>query len=597
MAKLLTDCRRMTCTISSRTLLILAAIAALVAVYAGAGPVRAAPTPASVISDDARAMAQEARPGLLEVRGRFANRRWQHRRGNRRGHRGRANERPGHRQDKNSKDDKPTKQTDNGPKKPTHDDPPNDDRPHGDRPHGDRPHDNYPHQDRPPNHIVCLGGRVRDGRCRCRHFASRRTLYSSVFACGHGNRRPTIPPRSVQYRAAGPALAVGGSQANAAPRRPATAHLPDFVPDQVLVRLARAVPEDVDQQLALNHRLQLLSRSRLSALNGRLLVYRIPDGRSVASVIEALRGDPRVTAPQPNHYFRQQGGAALASDAVTADDLQYALQKLNLPPALSLADGEGVLIAVLDTEIDTTHPDLAGAIVELFDAAETGAAKPGDHGTAIAGIIRAHGLLQGVAPGARILGVNVFGPDQLDGSSAATTASLLRGIDWAVKRGARVINLSLAGPEDDLLRRGIAAATGEGVIVVAAAGNEGEGAPPAYPAAYDDVIAVTATDIGDGLYRAANRGDYIDVAAPGVDILTPASGHGHLLQSGTSFAAAHISGVVALMLERDPALTPEEVHSVLTGRARDLGPPGADDEFGAGCADAFATVRAVGLSQ
>ncbi|HEY0569194.1 MAG TPA: S8 family serine peptidase, partial [Xanthobacteraceae bacterium] len=117
--------------------------------------------------------------------------------------------------------------------------------------------------------------------------------------------------------------------------------------------------------------------------------------------------------------------------------------------------------------------------------------------------------------------------------------------------------------------------------------------PPLYPGSDPNVIAVSATDSEDKLFAASNRGSYISVAAPGVDILLPAPDQGYQVTSGTSFAAAHVTGIVALMLQRNPDLTPAAVRKVLESTARDIGPKGRDDQFGAGLADAFKAIMAV----
>jgi subtilisin family serine protease len=128
---------------------------------------------------------------------------------------------------------------------------------------------------------------------------------------------------------------------------------------------------------------------------------------------------------------------------------------------------------------------------------------------------------------------------------------------------------------------------------VAASGNAGPKSPPLYPAANPNVIAVGATDAQDKLFVASNRGAHIAVAAPGVDIFLPAPDEKYQMTSGTSFSAAYVSGLAALMLERNPALRPDDVRAILMKTARDLGAPGRDDLFGAGEADAFAAVSAV----
>src|SRR5207302_9590593 len=152
--------------------------------------------------------------------------------------------------------------------------------------------------------------------------------------------------------------------------------------------------------------------------------------------------------------------------------------------------------------------------------------------------------------------------------------------------------MSFAGPKDELIERAVAASAARGIVMIAAAGNAGAKSPPLYPAANANVIAVSATDAQDKLFSASNRGSHIALAAPGVDIFLPAPDQKYQMTSGTSFSAAYVSGVAALLLERNPALKRAEVRSTLLKTARDLGSPGRDDLFGAGEADAYAAVQA-----
>jgi subtilisin family serine protease len=154
--------------------------------------------------------------------------------------------------------------------------------------------------------------------------------------------------------------------------------------------------------------------------------------------------------------------------------------------------------------------------------------------------------------------------------------------------------MSFAAPDaDPLLLEIIEGAYKKGAVFVAAAGNDGPNAPPAYPAAYDKVIAITATDEKDALYEQANRGGYIFAAAPGVDIFAPVTGKGFDFLSGTSFAAAHVTGVVALLMESHPDLDAEAIRGALTGAAKDLGERGQDEQFGAGLTDAYGALMLV----
>ena len=257
---------------------------------------------------------------------------------------------------------------------------------------------------------------------------------------------------------------------------------------------------------------------------------------------------------------------------------QYAPEKLNLPEAHRLATGNRVLIAVIDSEVDASHPDLAGAISAKFDATEK--ERPHAHGTGMAGAIAARRTVLGTAPQVGLLTVNAFTTSARE--AEGTTFSILKGLDWAATQGARIVNMSFAGPADPRLQDALAKANRKGIVLIAAAGNAGPNSPPLFPAADPNVIAVTATDIDDGLFRGANRGKHIAVSAPGVEVLVPAPDGAYQFTTGTSVAAAEVSGVAALLIERNPALTPADMRRILMSTAKDLGPKGRDSGFGAG---------------
>ena len=178
-------------------------------------------------------------------------------------------------------------------------------------------------------------------------------------------------------------------------------------------------------------------------------------------------------------------------------------------------------------------------------------------------------------------------------SADGTTYAILRSLDWSASRGARIINMSFAGPHDPAVQRSLAAARKRNIVLIAAAGNAGPNSPPLFPAADPNVIAVTATDENDNLYRLAVRGSHIAIAAPGVNLWLPAPGREYRVLSGTSFSAAEISGVVALMLERNPNLDPDGVRKALIDTAHDLGARGLDPLFGAGLVDVIRAVQSM----
>jgi subtilisin family serine protease len=180
--------------------------------------------------------------------------------------------------------------------------------------------------------------------------------------------------------------------------------------------------------------------------------------------------------------------------------------------------------------------------------------------------------------------------DDSPGVAKGTSFAVYKGLQWAADNGARVVNMSFAGPADPLLHKMLAAAYDKGMVLIAAAGNAGPQSPPLYPAADPDVIAVTATDKDDKLFANANRGRYLAVAAPGVDIIALAPGDKIQFATGTSIAAAHVSGIAALLLEYDPSLKPSDIRAALIATAKQIGPPKPDSDFGAGLVSAYRAV-------
>lgn len=357
---------------------------------------------------------------------------------------------------------------------------------------------------------------------------------------------------------------------------------------QVLVLVAAGQPGTIEGQLAQTHRLSLISSSPVALLDARAQIYRINDQRTVETVVAALTSDPRVMLAQPNMIYQRQAGAGGAVRAA-----QYALDMVGAESAHELATGRGVKIAVIDSGVDQSHSDLKGAVSEAFDATGTKDATPDVHGTAIAGIIRARGLVSGIAPDANLLAVRAFYAVPKRALPESTSFIVLKSLDWSVQQGAQIVNLSFSGGRDPVIERAVAAVAKRNVLLVAAAGNGGPNAAPSYPAAYSDVIAVTALDSAQRLYAYANHGSYISFAAPGVDILVPALKNGHMFMSGTSMAAAYVSGIMALLLEKSPNLRPEGVLQALAETSEDLGLQGPDDEFGAGRVHARAALDAL----
>ena len=246
-----------------------------------------------------------------------------------------------------------------------------------------------------------------------------------------------------------------------------------LVPDEVVVEIANSVsPQQIDA-LQRRHRLTRIESQTFQLSGTTLLRWRIPDRRSVATVVRALEADRTVAPAQPNYLFTLQQDETRA--APEGDAAQYELAKLHLPQAHTLAKGDKGLVAVIDSGVDANHPELAGAITQTYNTLSP-PMTPHKHGTGIAGLIAAHGKLMGAAPAAHILAIRAF--DGAGASAEGTTFNILKGLDWAAANGASVINMSFAGPPDPAIHRSLAAAHKKGIVLVAAAGNAGPKSPP-----------------------------------------------------------------------------------------------------------------------
>lgn len=356
-----------------------------------------------------------------------------------------------------------------------------------------------------------------------------------------------------------------------------------FVPNEVILDIPSSVPTASLDAIAARHAMTRLETQEMRLIGRTLHRWRINGGTPVPEMIVNMAGERSINGAGANYIY------ALAQDpAVPVNSDQYAPQKLNLPEAHRLARGDRVLVAVIDSEVDASHPDLSGAIAASYEAAAD--EKPHSHGTGMAGAIAARRTMLGTAPRVGLLTVRAFSSKA--NSAEGTTFNILKGLDWAAAQGARVVNMSFAGPSDPRLKDALAKASKKGMVLIAAAGNAGPRSPPLFPAADPNVIAVTATDADDAIFSGANRGDHIAVAAPGVEILAPAPDGTYQFTTGTSVAAAEVSGVAALLIERNPALTPADVKRILMETAHDLGPKGRDREFGAGLVNALRAVSA-----
>ncbi|MDX3538746.1 type VII secretion-associated serine protease mycosin [Streptomyces sp. MB09-01] len=302
---------------------------------------------------------------------------------------------------------------------------------------------------------------------------------------------------------------------------------------------------------------------------------------------------------------------AFPAAADTIRDRQWGLLALRAEEAWGTTRGDGVTVAVLDTGVDDSHPDLAGQVLEGTDLIGMGAGR-GDrpwarHGTAMASIIAGHGHgpsrsqgVLGIAPQARILPVRVILEEGDPGRGKARDSkggALAEGIRWAADHGADVINLSLGDDSDSAHHEAgedeaVQYALAKGVVVVASAGNGGEtGDRVSYPAAYPGVIAVTAVDRRGKKAKFSTRNWYATVSAPGVDVVIADPDRSYYEGWGTSAAAAFVSGAAALVKAAHPDLSPAQIKKLLEDTAADSPPGGRDDARGHGTVDPAAALQ------
>lgn len=270
------------------------------------------------------------------------------------------------------------------------------------------------------------------------------------------------------------------------------------------------------------------------------------------------------------------------SMAMAAID-QWHLAFLRADEANAVSQGEGVVVAVIDTGVDGTHPDLAGTLVPGFDF-NTGSGDGTEdligHGTGMAGLIVAHGQVRGIAPKAKVMPL------------AAHHGHFHLAIDWAVDHGATVINISQSVAPSAPLKTAVDRALAAGVVVVGAAGNVPADRSVIFPAAYEGVIAVGAVDRTGQRAAVSVTGPELVLAAPGQDIVSTALFGEYGPGGGTSNATALVSGIAALVKAKFPNLTGPDIMHRLIATADDNGAPGRDPEYGYGIVNPVAALTA-----
>jgi subtilisin family serine protease len=399
-----------------------------------------------------------------------------------------------------------------------------------------------------------------------------------------------VTTRTVSSLLAG-ALVVSLAACAAEPARPPANAMPDAVrmaPERHFVVTVRDAPRrktpgyrrsraagygpsnaarDAAAGIATDYGLQEAASWPIGLLGVHCIVYAAPATVDPRDLLARLSSDRRVESAQRLVTFETQSSTSYNDPYAR---LQNSLALLNVPQAQQWSRGRGVRVAIVDTGVDTAHPDLQGRTATVHNFVDTDAAAFGTdaHGTAVAGVIAAvanNGIgIAGIAPDVRLLVYKACWHDAAESSAVCNSFTLAQSIAAAVEAEADVVNLSFAGPPDPLLARIVAKGQRQGAVFVGAAPPDG--AATGFPGNVPGVVTVDAPGRRTGTPAA--------IVAPGLDVLTLVPGAHYDFASGSSLAAAHTSGVVALMLQLDPNLQPDAVARLLASTSHAVESPG-----------------------
>lgn len=365
----------------------------------------------------------------------------------------------------------------------------------------------------------------------------------------------------------------------------ALAQGPAFVADRILVKPAKGLSEVQLHALVSSH-----GAAEVDSIPGQdVRILRVPP-QAAERVLAAFQRDGRLEYAERD--FKAQA-IGLANDPYYTAGYQWHLPKIQAPTAWDLTTGSATsVIAVLDTGANYSHPDLQGKLLTGYDFVngDNDASDDNGHGTSASGAAAASSDnstgVASVAWANPVLPLKV-----LDAAGSGNHSNIAKAINYAADRGARVINLSLGGTSNSLtLQNAINYAWGKGAVVIAAAGNNGNDIP-VYPAACDNVVAVSATNSADARPAWSNYGSYVDISAPGESILTTSLSD-YAYVSGTSFSSPIAAATAALIAAVQPKLTNSQIVDVLVKNCDDIGTAGYDLLYGHGRVNAARAVFA-----
>jgi Subtilase family len=337
------------------------------------------------------------------------------------------------------------------------------------------------------------------------------------------------------------------------------------------------------RSLERDYGLREISAWPIATLHVHCVMFQLPPATPRAVMIAHLAADRRVESVQPLNEFTTESSPESLARTTDIDPvqlpyndpyakLQVSLRELSVVPAHRRSRGAGVRIAVIDTGVDFHHPDLAGRVIARrnFVDADEDRFQRDTHGTEVSGVIAAvadNGIgIVGIAPDARIIALKACWQAASGAGAVCNSFTLAQALEAAIVARADIVNMSLAGPADPLLARLVESGATRGILFVGAAGRAA--APGSFPADLDQVLAVDAAEDNSGISR--------HLLAPGRDVLTLVPGGHYDFASGSSLAAAEISGVLALLLADRPHLTSGEARDILLRSARRVASPAGE---------------------
>ncbi len=386
-----------------------------------------------------------------------------------------------------------------------------------------------------------------------------------------------------------------GAMQHSTPKLPSRqATTTPFVADQIVVRFSETLNNKAIGQI-----LRAYSLEQVHAIEPlHALVLRTRPGQALTT-IQALRQRPDVRYAEPNYVV--EAGLTPNDPDYSDVNLVYAPQVINAENAWNVTTGDpNLIVAVLDTGISQTHPEFSGRLVFPYDFVNNDSDPADDegHGTHVAGIIAAamnnNQGNTGISPSVKIMPLKV-----LDQTGYGSWVKVADGLIYATDHGAKVVNMSLGSTGTSyLMTDAVSYAYGHGVVMVASSGNNGMN-QNFYPAYYNEVIAVGATDYYDTWWTLSNYGSYIEVTAPGDTVWSTwwrsYDPNTYQYLSGTSMAAPHVAGLAALIISAHPTFSVDDVRAIIRQTAVDKGAAGFDIYYGHGRIDAGAALAAAAV--